>query len=298
MARPIWKGHISFGLVNVPVTLYSAERRTDLQFRLLDSRNLARVRYERVNETTGDEVAWDDIVKGFEMEDGNYVLLSDEDFKQAKAEATQTVEIEGFVDRESINPMFFDKPYFLVPGKKGEKGYALLRETLREADKVGIARVVIRSREYLAALLVVGDALVLDLLRFDQELRDAEDFDLPGDDLEALKISDKELKVAHQLVDAMTTEWEPGIYHDEYREALLEWIRKKHEEGKSQTVAEPADEEAETEGGEVVDMMALLKKSLEAKGDGETKGAKKTGSKTSAASKKSAASSSKRRKTG
>ncbi len=138
MARPVWKGHISFGLINIPVTLYSAERRSDLHFRMLDSRNMAKVRYERVNEDTGEEVPWDQIVKGFEHGDGNYVVLDDEDFKKAAVEATQSVDLEGFVEAKAIDYVYFDKPYYLVPGKKAEKGYVLLRETLRRTGKVGV----------------------------------------------------------------------------------------------------------------------------------------------------------------
>src|SRR5687768_6241532 len=165
MARPIWKGHISFGLVNVPVTLYSGEQRADLSFRLLDSRNAARIRYERVNEETGEEVPWDKIIKGYEYDNGNYVLLSDEEIENASPELTRTIEIEQFVDMQDIDVRYFDKPYVLVPDKKGEKGYVLLREAIREAGKAGIAKVVIRARQYLAALIAQGDALVLQLLR-------------------------------------------------------------------------------------------------------------------------------------
>ena len=167
MSRPIWKGHISFGLVNVPVILHAAERRAgDLSFRMIDSRNSARVRYERVNEETGEEVPWDKIVKGYEYEDGNYVLMSEEELEHASPEMTRTIEIEQFVDLDDIDIRYFDRPYVLVPGNKGEKGYVLLREAIRDAGKVGIAKVVIRARQYLAALIPQGDALVLELLRY------------------------------------------------------------------------------------------------------------------------------------
>src|SRR3989339_1380560 len=179
MARPIWKGHITFGLVNIPVTLYSAEKRDELHFKLLDSRNKARVHYERVNEETGEEVPWSEVVKAFEYDKGNYVLVEEEDFKRAAPEATQAVEIQDFVDREDVDYVYYDKPYYLMPGKKGEKGYVLLREILRRTGKVGISKVVIRTRQYLDALLAEGDALVLELLRFDQEVRKPEEFDLP-----------------------------------------------------------------------------------------------------------------------
>src|SRR5918992_1254168 len=158
MARPIWKGHISFGLVNVPVVLYGAERRADLSFRLIDSRNAARIRYERVNEETGEEVPWDKIVKGYEYEDGNYVLLSEGELENASAELTRTIEIEQFVDLDEIDVRYFDRPYILAPDKGGEKGYVLLRKAILEAGKAGIAQVVIRARQYLAAVMVEGNA--------------------------------------------------------------------------------------------------------------------------------------------
>jgi DNA end-binding protein Ku len=270
MPRPIWKGSISFGLVNIPITLFPAESQSDLHFQMIDSRNHARVRYKRVNEVTEEEVPWSEIVKGYEFEDGNYILLSDEDFKQADREATKTIEIEDFVDLGAIDYAYFDKPYYLVPGKGGEKGYVLLREALRRKGKVGIARVVIRTKEYLAALIPEGDALVLDLLRYHQQLRDLGEYAIPHGDLEAFKVTRKELDLAETLVESMAAEWEPEKYHDEYHDALMAWIEKKAREGKTEALPEEKAE-AEAEGGKVIDMMALLKKSLEAKGEGARK---------------------------
>lgn len=261
-ARPVWKGHISFGLVNIPITLYSAEKRVDLQFRMLDSRNNARVRYERVNEETGEEVPWNEIVKGYEYEDGAYVLLTDEDFKQVKPEATQTIELEQFVDAKAVDYVYFDKPYYLVPGRKGEKGYVLLREALRRSGKIGIARVVIRAREYLAALLPEGDALVLDLMRFHQELRQPEELELPREDPVVYKISDREIAMAEQLVESMSADWDPSRFRDEYRERLLEYIDEKaREPGKVAAKAGEVPEPVAT--AEIIDLMELLKKSVE-----------------------------------
>lgn len=265
MARPIWKGHISFGLVNIPVTLYGAERRTDLHFNMMDSRNNARVRYERVNETTGEEVPWDQIVKAFEYDDGNYVILEEEDFQRAAPESTQTVEIEDFVDAKSIDYVYFDKPYYLVPGKKGEKGYVLLRETLRKTKKVGIAKVVIRTKEYLSALIPQNDILVLDLLRFAQEIRPASEFDVPSGDISDYNISKRELEMAEQLVGAMSSKWDPKKYHDEYRDALMKWIEKKAASGGKAPVAEK-EADAPEPAGEIVDFMELLKQSVAKKG--------------------------------
>ena len=176
MARPIWTGTLSFGLLNVPVSLMSGERSVDLHFRMLDSRDNTPVRYERVNAETGEEVPWKEIVKAFEYEKGSYVVLEPEDIKSASSEGREAVEVEAFVDADSIGPEYFEKPYVLVPGKKAEKGYVLFRETLKRTGKIGIARVVIRTREYLSAVMPKGDALMLMLLRYPQELVDTTDY--------------------------------------------------------------------------------------------------------------------------
>lgn len=264
MARPIWKGHISFGLVNVPVVLYPAENRTELSFRLLDSRNKARVKYERVNEATGEPVPWDDIVKAYEYDDGSYVVLTDDDFKRAAAEATQTIEITEFVERENLDDRYFDKPYYLVPDRKGEKGYVLLRETLERTGKVGIAKVVIRTRQYIAALEPLENALVLYLLRFHDELRDIHELNLPQRGLKEYKISPKEVDLAERLVDSMAATWEPQKYHDEYRDALMQWIVKKATQGDMAEPPPAADEDRQT-AGEIFNFMDVLKRSVEQK---------------------------------
>lgn len=263
MARPIWKGHVSFGLVNIPVSLFPGEKHDDLHFRLLDSRDRARIRYERVNEVTGQEVPWDEVVKAYEFEDGNYVVLEEEDFKRAAVEATQTVEIEDFVDQDALEYVYFERPYYLVPGKKGEKGYVLLREALKRTRKIGIARVVLRERQYLSAVLPQGRALVLALLRYRHELRDPAEFELPGEDLQMYKVAEKEIDLAEKLIEAMSAGWEPEKYHDDYREALLAWIEKKAREG--ETAVAPLPEPAAEAGGEVIDMMELLRRSVEGK---------------------------------
>ncbi|PKN28408.1 MAG: Ku protein [Deltaproteobacteria bacterium HGW-Deltaproteobacteria-21] len=261
MARPIWKGHITFGLVNIPVTLYSAEKRDELHFKLLDSRNKARVHYERVNEETGEEVPWSEVVKAFEYDKGNYVLVEEEDFKRAAPEATQAVEIQDFVDREDVDYVYYDKPYYLMPGKKGEKGYVLLREILRRTGKVGISKVVIRTRQYLAALLAEGDALVLELLRFDQEVRKPEEFDLPQSDLKEYQISEREVEMGIKLVENMTSDWTPEKYKDDYREALMRWIDEKAKKGEQFAPEAPPEEERVT--ADVINLMDVLKRSVE-----------------------------------
>jgi DNA end-binding protein Ku len=262
MSRPIWKGHITFGLVNIPVVLHSAVTQFDLHFRLLDSRNHARVRYERINEETGEEVPWQDIVKGYEYEEGRYVVLGDDDFEKVAVEVNKAVEIESFVDGKEIGYVYFDKPYYLVPDKKGEKGYVLLREVLRRSKKVGIAKVVIRTRQYLAALLPEGNVLVLDLLRFQQEIRNTAELEIPGHNIKSYKISEKELALAQQLVDSMSTDWKPNQFHDEYRDALMKWIEKKAKSA-GHPVSAPRQKEAKGGRGKVIDMMGLLKKSVQ-----------------------------------
>lgn len=277
MARPIWKGHITFGLVNVPVTLYSAERRADLSFKLIDSRNTARVRYERVNEETGEEVPWDKIVKGYQFEDGNYVLLSEEELERASTELTRTVEIEQFVELQQINPIYFDKPYYLIPSKGGEKGYVILREALAASEKVGIAQVVIRTRQHLAAMRPQDDALVLTLMRYQQEIRDLADFEIPGYDLRKYKITKKEIEMAEQLINGLTAPWDPADFHDEYHDAVMKVIEKKIASGKTEAIE--VEEESIEEEPATVNFMDVLKKSIEQTKPRKKKSAKRKTSK-------------------
>jgi DNA end-binding protein Ku len=281
MAQAIWKGHISFGLVSIPVALYSGERRTDLHFRMLDSRNQARIRYERVNDDTGDEVPWEEIVKGFEYDKGNYVLLSPEDFEQAAPETTRSIDIESFVDLAEIEYRYFEKPYYLVPTDK-PKGYVLLRDTLAAADMAGIAKVVIRSRPHLAALIASGDALVLNMLRFQQELRSADDFKLPTGERKSYKISKKEQDMARQLVESMSAAWDPSAYHDDYRQALLDYIERKAKKGK--TAAEPGAKKTAKKSAKVIDLTERLRKSVAESNGGKKKTGKSGGGRKKTAS--------------
>jgi DNA end-binding protein Ku len=261
--RPIWNGTLSFGLLNIPVQLMVGERRVDLSFRMLDARDKSPVRYERVNAETGEEVPWKDIVKAYEYDKGNYVVLEEADIRSAAAtEGREAVEVEGFVDADAIPPSYFEKPYVLVPAKKAEKGYVLLRETLARMKKIGVARVVIRTREHLAALMPDGDALMLILLRYPQELVDAADYNIPEGKLSDYRISEKELAMAGQLIDSMAGQWKPDQYHDEFRKRLHALIEKRIKSGgKVPRREEPAvqDEDATTN---VVDFMSLLQKSL------------------------------------
>ena len=260
MPRELWKGAIQFGLVHIPVSLFPAEQRDELSFTMLDRRDLQPVGYKRFNKSTGDEVPYEQIVKGYEVDDGRYVTLEKEDFKRANVESTQTVEIVGFVERESLSPIFFESPYYLAPGKHGDKGYALLRETLVRTGRVGIARVVIRTREHIAALYPVENLLVLDTLRFANELRDPGELKVP-EDLQAAKVTPKELDMAERLVDDMSIKWDPAQYHDTYRDDLLKLIEQKSK-GKLKALpkAKPAGK-----GADVIDFAALLERSLSGK---------------------------------
>lgn len=276
MARPIWKGSISFGLVNIPITLFSAEKKNELHFKLLDKRTKSEVKYQRVSESTGQEVPWDQIVKGYKYEGDDYIVLTEEDFKNAAVEATQTIEIADFVSLDSIEYKYFEKPYYVVPGKKAEKGYVLLREVLKRTGRVAISKVVIRSRQYLSALIPQGDALVLNILRYSSELRDIDEFAFPAGELDDYKVTEKELQIAEMLVENMTNEWDPRQYHDEYREALMEWIEKKARAGGAMPATQGAPEDKER-AGRVVDMMELLKQSVKQAGERRGKTTRRKG---------------------
>jgi DNA end-binding protein Ku len=263
MARPIWNGTLSFGLLNIPVSLMSGERTVDLHFRMLDSRDNSPIRYERVNAETGDEVPWKDIVKAFEYKKGSYVVLEKDDLKSAASEGREAVEVEAFVDATSIGPEYFEKPYILVPGKKAEKGYVLLRETLKRTGKIGIARVVIRTREYLSAVMPKGKALILVILRYPQELVDASDYKIPEESASHYRIAAKELQMAEQLIKSMSAEWAPGDFKDEFRERLQKVIAKRMKsKGVVTSVEDDEPSTSENASTNVVDFMALLQKSL------------------------------------
>jgi DNA end-binding protein Ku len=259
--RPIWKGSINFGLVNIPVGLYPATVDRSIDFDLLDRRDFSRIRYQRINEKTGRQVPWDKTVKGYEYKKGAYVALSDEDFVRANVEATQSIDITDFVDAAAISPTYFDKPYYLVPLKNGGRAYGLLREVLKRTAKAGIARVVIRTRQHLAALFVDQQIMILNLLRFPHEVRDAATFDVPGAGSPAK--TNQELKMAEQLVETMMGEWRPEKYRDEYREDLLELIDKKVKSGKTKTVASSKTAPRPKRQGQVIDIMHLLRQSVE-----------------------------------
>jgi len=261
MARGLWKGAISFGLVNVPVELFSAEKRSsELDLTMLDKRDLAPVGYKRVNKSTGKEVAWGDVVKGYEYKDDKYVVLSDEDFRRANPEAAKTVDILAFVELSEIQPQYFDTPYYLKPEKRGEKAYALLRDTLEKAGKAGIASVVIRTKQYLAALVAQDELLVLNTLRYADELKDPAELEIPK-----AKVTAKELEMAMRLVEDMADEWHPDKYKDTYRDDLLKRIKAKVKAGETEEITEPEKEPRKEKSADVIDLMSLLRKSVEQK---------------------------------
>src|SRR5216110_3746110 len=268
MARAIWKGSISFGLVNIPIALYPATRREELKFRLLRAKDLSPVNYKRVAEKDGKEVPWDEIVKGYEYEKGKYVLLKDEDFQRVDLEATQTVDIKDFVDQEEIDPMFFYKPYYLEPQKGGDKAYALLRDALKDTNKVGVAKVVIKTRQYLAGVKPEDGALVLELMHFADELAYTSKLHIP----KKVEVGKREMNMATALIDGMSSKWNTEKYKDDYREALMEVIEEKVEAGGKEIEEKPKKAPKPTK---VIDLVSVLQKSLEQTG-GKKKAAGKS----------------------
>lgn len=273
-ARAIWTGTVGFGLVQIPVSLHAAEDKDELDMTLLDKRNFAPVGYQRVNKVTGKEVPWEQIVKGYEHAKGEYVVLSDADFKAANAEATRQVDILDFVEYSAIDPRFLVRPYYLAPQKAGRKAYALLRETLRRSDKAGIGKIVIRTRQHLAAVVAHDKALLLVLLRFADELRDERDLDLPETNLTKLGVTPKEVQMAEQLVQGMVADFEPKKYVDEYRRDLTKLIQRKVKAGEVNQVPEGGEPRATKPAANVIDLSSLLASSLAGgKSHGHRKGA-------------------------
>ncbi len=254
--RAIWKGSISFSLVNIPISLYPATQREELKFHLLRRSDLSPIKYQRVAEADGKEVPWEQIVKGFEYEKDRYVVIDDDDFKRADVKATQTVDIMGFVSLDEIDPMYFDRPYYLEPQKQGVKAYTLLREALRHSGKVGIAKVVIKTRQHLAAIKPEQNALVLELMHFAEELVNPASLQIPGN----LDLGTKELEMANQLVERMTDKWKPEKFTDDYRHALMELIEKKIQSGGRTPAGETKLRQAPAK---VIDLVTVLQESLQ-----------------------------------
>jgi DNA end-binding protein Ku len=257
MARAIWSGAISFGLVNVPVKLFTAVQPKDVRFNQLEAGTNARIKQKRVSAQTGEEVSYDNIVKGYEIAPDRYVVITPEELEALDPKATHSIDIEDFVDLDQIDPIFFERPYYLVPESGGTKAYALLRDAMRDSGKVGIARLVLRTKQYLAAIRPLGDALVLETLLYGDEVVDQDALELPAEG--EVEVSDRELKIARQLIESLTDDFDPDKYRDEYRERVLELIERKAE-GQEVVLQEAAAEET----AEVVDLMAALEASLDA----------------------------------
>jgi DNA end-binding protein Ku len=262
MARSMWKGAISFGLVHIPVEMYPAASDQGLDLSMLDRRDFAPIGFKRYNKATGKEVSWDDIVKGYEYSDGEYVVLSDEDLRRANPDATQTIDILAFVNAEQVPLIYYEQPYYLAPGKGGDKVYALLRETLRDVGKIGIANVVIRVKQHLAALVCVGDTIVLNTLRYPDEIRPTDELKIPAADSKAAQVTEKELQMAKALVEGMSEKWKPQQYHDTYREDVMALIKKKIAANQTKTLTEPEPEEEKPAKSNVIDLVSLLQASL------------------------------------
>ena len=265
MARAMWKGSVAFGLVNIPIELYSATRDHRPKFRMLHSKDESPVHYERVCQTEGKPVAWEDLVKGYEFEKGRFVVLTKDDFKTAALEKTKTIDILDFVDPKEVDERYFETPYYLQPGKGAERAYALLRDAIAESGKIGVAKIILRDAQHLAAVETIGDAMVLTMMRFADELADLGEFKFPKSE----GIRPGEMKMALQLIDSLASKWEPEKYTDEYKENLMRVIQAKVK-GKR-----PKLQERDTsQSADVVDLMARLKASLE--GKGKAAGAAKT----------------------
>ena len=262
MARAMWKGSLAFGLVNIPIELYSATRDHRPKFRLLHAKDESPVRYERVCQTEGKPVGWEDLVKGYEYEKGHFVVLTKEDFKTAAVEKTKTIDILDFVDPKEIDERYFETPYYLQPAKGADRSYALLREAIRDSNKLGIAKIILRDTQHLAAVEAIGDALVLTMMRFADELADLDDFRFPR----AEAIRPAELKMAKQLIDSLSAGWQPDKYTDEYRDNLMKVIQ-----GKVKGRHPKLKERETAQSAEVVDLMARLRASLEGKSGARSK---------------------------
>ena len=263
MPRAIWKGAVTFGLVHVPVALYPASREDDIDFDWLDRRTMDPVGYKRVNKRTGKEIDKEDIVKGVKQDSGDYVVLSDEEIREAYPKTTQTIEIEAFVQLQELAFVYLEKPYYLEPaGRGGEKVYALLREAMAQAGVVGIARVVMHTKEHLAALIPAGPALMLETIRWSNEIRPVDELSLPG----KVSLKPGELKMAGELIDGMTETWRPEHFADKFTDAIGELLARKVKAGKTEKVAPLEEAPQGLDGANVIDLAELLRKSLGKRG--------------------------------
>lgn len=259
MARSIWSGDISFGLVSIPVSLVSIEENKDIHFHLLNSKTQARVHYKRVDEQSGKEVLWNEIVKGYEYDKGCYILVNEQAFEKASPEVFKTIDIEEFVDFDEIDSLYYSKPYYLVPEGKNKKAYVLLREALKKTNKVGVAKTILRTKEYLSLILPHNYALLLYLVHFTDEIRSEEELNIPKDEIKNYKISAKEIIMAESLIKDMSSTWQPQKYHNEYREALQKWLEQQIT--RLDKTGKKAPKAAKRPDA-VVDFISLLKESM------------------------------------
>jgi len=267
MAKSIWKGEISFGLVSIPVSLVSIEEKTDIHFHLLDSKTKSRVRYQRVNEENGKEVPWSDIVKGYEYDKGSYIMVDEEAFEKADPELFKTIDIEEFVDIAEIDSLYYTKPYYLVPESKNKKAYVLLREALKKTHKAGVAKVIIRTKESLSLIFPHENALLLYLVHFKDEIRQEDEINVLKEAVKTYKIADKEIKMAEALIKDMTTKLEPEKYHNEYRETLQKWLDQQSAKATKNNKKSSSRSAKNTDS--VVDFISLLKDSMKKKNPSE-----------------------------
>lgn len=265
MPRTMWKGAISFGLLHAPVSLYPATRQDEVDFDWLQRDTLQPIGYKRVVKETGEEVDKDDIIKGVKYE-GRYVILSDDEIKSANPKSTHTIDIVGFTSAEDVNFLFYETPYYLAPGKGGDKVYALLREAMLKTRKIAVALVVLHNKQHLAALIATPRALVLNTLRWATEVRDIDELELPEEGLEGVAIKPKEVLMATQLIDSMTEEWAPAQYRDTFRDDIMALVKKKFDEGLAEEITDVRVEEPETTGN-VLDLTELLRRSLQGAGN-------------------------------
>ena len=264
--RALWRGAVSFGLVFIPVHMYSAAQDSALDLDLLDSRDFSPVGYQRYNKRTGEVVEWSDIVKGYQYRKGEYVALSDEDFRQANVEASETIDIESFADRIDIPPEYYEQPYYLEPSSGGDKTYALLREAMAKSGKIAIGSFVMRGRQHLCALIAEERVLLLNTLRFAEEVRPADELDLPPAAARAAKISAAELSMATRLIDEMSDAWKPDRYKDNYRQDLMRRIREKIRKRQTHVLTPATEPEEAPRTAEIIDLTAILQKSLRSRG--------------------------------
>ena len=291
MARALWTGSLSFGLVNIPIQIHTAVKDTGPHFRMLRKKDKARIQFQRVAETDGEVVAWEDIVKGYEYAKGQYVVLTPQDFEKAALKKDRVIDIQDFVKGDDVDDRYFDKPYYLMPGKGGDQAYALLREAIKESGRIGVAKFVLRAKQRLAAIEAIGDALVLSTMRFREELSRLEEYDFP----EAKGVNKKQLQLAQRLIEEFAADWDPDKYTDDYRENLMKVIEAKRARTKPELVPE-----AEPQSAQVIDLMERLRKSLGTKRaytakaakapveEKKTGGRKKTARKTSRTKRKAA----------